>query len=78
MKEYTVYVLQSLKNGQLYIGFTCNLTRRFEEHNKGQNKSTKGFRPFKILFTKVVKDGKQARLFEKKLKKGYQREKFKK
>ena len=32
---YYVYILKSLKNDKLYIGYTNNLARRFEEHNTG-------------------------------------------
>lgn len=35
------YVIQSLKDGQLYIGFTDDLKKRFKEHNHGLNLSTK-------------------------------------
>jgi putative endonuclease len=32
---YYVYILQSRKNGKLYIGQTNNLERRIEDHNAG-------------------------------------------
>ena len=32
---FCVYVLESLKNGKRYIGFTDNLKRRLEEHKRG-------------------------------------------
>ena len=35
-----VYVLESLKDGDRYIGFSKNLKKRIEEHNKGRNFST--------------------------------------
>ena len=44
------YVLQSIKGGQLYIGFTNDLNRRLAEHNQGLNFSTKGARPWKIIY----------------------------
>lgn len=31
-----VYVLESLKDGKRYIGYTGNLKKRLEEHNKGK------------------------------------------
>ena len=43
---YYVYLLQSIKSGRLYIGFTGNLKIRFCEHNKGNVKSTKSYRPY--------------------------------
>jgi putative endonuclease len=45
-----VYFLKSEKNGDLYKGSTANLKERFEEHNKGEVKSTKSNRPWKIIY----------------------------
>lgn len=47
---YYVYVIQSLKDEKLYIGYTNNLQRRFEEHNAGRNKVTKDRKPFRLLY----------------------------
>ncbi|MFH1388947.1 MAG: GIY-YIG nuclease family protein [Patescibacteria group bacterium] len=47
---YYVYVLKSLKDYLLYIGFTSNLKRRIKEHQDGENISTKCRRPFKLLY----------------------------
>jgi len=44
------YILQSSKNGELYCGFTDNLERRFKEHNKGLNMSTRPFAPWKLIY----------------------------
>ena len=38
---FYVYILVSNKNDN-YIGLTSDLRRRFEEHNQGKVKSTKG------------------------------------
>lgn len=45
-----VYVLKSEKVGELYIGQTNDLKRRFEEHNAGKNISTKFKAPFKLVY----------------------------
>ena len=47
---YIVYVLQSLGNKQLYVGFTENLDERFLAHNKGEVSSTKAYRPWECVF----------------------------
>lgn len=47
---YYVYILQSLKDRSLYIGYTSDLKKRFEQHNAGKSKATKPFRPYKIIF----------------------------
>ena len=44
-----VYVLESINNGNLYIGCTDDLNRRLLEHNRGLNFSTKPHIPWKIL-----------------------------
>lgn len=47
---FYVYILESKKNNQLYIGFTSDLTRRLEEHNQGLNFSTKKYLPWKLIY----------------------------
>lgn len=47
---FYVYVLESLKDLDRYIGYTNNLKRRLEEHNKGLSFSTKFRRPFKLIY----------------------------
>jgi len=53
---YKVYILQSIKDGKYYIGCTRNLERRFLEHNRGQTKSTKNRRPFRLVYVEFFKD----------------------
>ena len=45
-----VYILQSLKDRKLYIGYSENLKNRFQQHQNGEVSSTKPRRPFKLLF----------------------------
>ncbi|MBI3331932.1 GIY-YIG nuclease family protein [Candidatus Peregrinibacteria bacterium] len=47
---YYTYVLQSLRDEKLYIGFTRDLRKRLVEHQEGKVESTKTRRPFRILF----------------------------
>jgi len=51
---YFVYILQSEKDKNLYIGFTDNLKRRLEEHNQGKNFSTKTRIPLKLIFYEAL------------------------
>ena len=51
---YYVYILQSLKDKKLYIGFTDDLERRIKEHNEGKKFSTKSRRPFKLMFYEAL------------------------
>ena len=50
MKFHYTYVLYSLKDRKLYIGYSSDVFRRFEQHNNGENTSTKSRRPFKLIF----------------------------
>ena len=50
MKYYFVYVLQSRKDLNYYTGYTENLQRRLEDHEKGLVKSTKNRRPLDLVY----------------------------
>ena len=47
---FYTYVLHSEKFDEMYIGYTANLKRRFEEHNRGLNLSTKRYLPWKLIY----------------------------
>ena len=49
-KMFFIYVLSSAKDQHHYIGYTDNLKRRLEEHNKGLNQSTKPRIPLKLIY----------------------------
>lgn len=49
-KFFYVYVLESSKDGERYIGYTSNLRRRIEEHYKKLNFSTKSRDPLKLIY----------------------------
>ena len=51
-----VYVLRSLKDGDLYTGFTENLKTRLERHNSGAVPSTRPRRPFELVFYEAYRD----------------------
>ena len=62
---YYVYVLRSEVKNYHYVWMTNNIERRLTQHNEWKNQSTKAYLPFKILYTEIVEDGKQARKREK-------------
>lgn len=66
---YVMYVLKSLKDEKLYIGFTSNLKRRLSEHNEGKSPSTKGRGPFELRYCEIYKSKNDAKRREKSLKK---------
>ena len=51
---YFVYVLESQKDKNLYIGFTDNIDRRIKEHIEGKNFSTKSRLPLKLIFYEAL------------------------
>jgi putative endonuclease len=48
---FKVYVIKSLAHHRFYVGFSSDLARRIAEHNSGKTKSTKGYRPWMLLFS---------------------------
>ncbi|MCL5438591.1 MAG: GIY-YIG nuclease family protein [Patescibacteria group bacterium] len=46
---YYVYILQSLKDKGLYIGYTQDLKKRLKEHQSKESFSTKGRAPFLLI-----------------------------
>ena len=70
---YYVYILQSLKNSSLYIGYTSDLRKRLKEHNSGLNQATKSFVPYKLIFYEAFLNRVDAKNREKYLKGGYGR-----
>lgn len=71
---YYVYVLQSKKDKNIYIGFTRDLVRRFKRRNLGKVRSTKNRRPFVLVYYEAYKDKRDAARREYHLKTGQQRE----
>jgi putative endonuclease len=71
---YTVYILKSIKNGFIYIGSTENFENRFKMHNSGRVKSTKGYRPWKLIEIRKFSTRSEAIKEELFLKTGQQKE----
>lgn len=65
-----VYILRSKSNGRYYIGCTNNLAHRIEQHNAGDNKSTRVGRPWELITYKKFDDQLKA-YNEEKLVKAY-------
>ncbi len=47
--KYYVYILVSLANDDIYVGSTADVQVRLHLHNQGKVKSTKGYRPWRLL-----------------------------
>ncbi|MBI2625166.1 MAG: GIY-YIG nuclease family protein [Candidatus Nealsonbacteria bacterium] len=63
-----VYIIRSLKNGEMYVGYTANLVNRLKEHNQGLNFSTKSGRPWKLIYYEACLNADDAKRREKYLK----------
>jgi len=53
---------------------TNDISRRLCQHDTGKVKSTKNYKPFKLIHAEIAKDRKDARQLEKFFKSGYGRE----
>lgn len=62
-----VYILE-LSDGSFYTGYTSNLKKRLEKHNKGGVASTKNKKPAKIVWYCAFSNKDKAIKFEKYLK----------
>ena len=71
---FYVYILQSIKDNKLYIGYSSNLRERIKEHSDGRVTSTKSRRPMILIYYEAYRAEKDARLREIFLKTGQGRD----
>ncbi|MCA0447818.1 MAG: GIY-YIG nuclease family protein [Bacteroidetes bacterium] len=50
-----MYILKSEKTDSYYIGSSQDLDNRVEEHNSGKSVSTRGKRPWKLVYSESYK-----------------------
>jgi putative endonuclease len=74
---YYIYVLQSLKDKNFYVGYTSDLKKRIIEHNKGLVHSTKNRRPLKLVYYEACINQQDAIHREKYLKTSWGKRYFK-
>ncbi|MGE0588952.1 MAG: GIY-YIG nuclease family protein [Cyclobacteriaceae bacterium] len=67
-------MIKSQRTNRLYKGMSEIPERRLLEHNAGKVKSTKGFRPWKIVYTEKFPTREEAIAREKFLKTGQGRD----
>ena len=77
VSRFYVYILLSLKDKGLYIGFTSDLKNRLKLHSKGKVHSTKLRKPFKLIHYEYFINKVDAKAREKFLKSGYGRKQLK-
>ena len=71
---FFVYAIKSSIRDYVYVGLTNDVSRRLIEHNNGENRSTKAYKPFKLIFKEEHNDRLAARAREKYLKSGVGKE----
>ncbi len=62
---YFVYALSSQSRNYIYVGFTSDLFSRIERHNKGYERTTKPYSPYKLIYFEMQLDRVAARKREK-------------
>jgi len=53
---FYVYILYSQAKDKFYVGQTNNLENRIERHNSGYVKSTKSYRPWKVVYNEKYEE----------------------
>ena len=71
---FYVYLIGSTLKNWCYVGFTTNIEKRISEHNLGNVRSTKPYKPFLLLFVQEVRTRIEARNLEKYLKVRFNKE----
>ena len=62
------YLLKSIVNNDIYVGYSSDLKKRFKEHNDGKVKSTKSYRPWILVYYEAYRSKDDASKREKQLK----------
>ncbi|OGY59145.1 MAG: hypothetical protein A3B23_00495 [Candidatus Colwellbacteria bacterium RIFCSPLOWO2_01_FULL_48_10] len=65
---YFIYILESLKDSNHYVGLTSDVDKRLKYHNSGYVKSTKHRMSFKLVYKEKYQTRLEAREREKYLK----------
>jgi len=72
---FYVYLLLSLKDKSIYIGYSDNIEKRLAYHNSGKVSYTDKHKPYKLIYYEAYLSEKDARSRERNLKnKGGQRD----
>jgi len=53
---YYVYIIKSCVRERFYIGCTKDLNKRIISHNSGHTKSTRPYRPWKLVYSENFND----------------------
>ena len=75
---FYTYVIKSLKDNRYYIGYTNDLTRRVEDHNRGKSASLRNRGPFVLVHQEIFETRQEAQERERTIKRYKGGEDFKK
>ena len=75
---FFVYILKAKSKDWFYVGQTKDYVNRLKIHNLGNNKSTKAYRPFEIVYLEEFETRKEAFMRERQIKKYKHGDAFKK
>jgi len=78
LKMYIVYAISSLTHNYIYVGLTKELELRLHRHNDGRERTTKFYRPYRLIYTESCLTRPDARVREKYWKSGVGKEKLRK
>ena len=67
---YYVYAIKSRQHEWIYVGMTEDAIVRFHQHNNGEEKITRPYLPFEMIFSMECVDRIEARKYEKFYKSG--------
>lgn len=67
---FCIYAIQSKVDKRLYVGMSKDINERLKVHNNGQVFSTKGYRPWVLIYIEEIGNRIDARKREKYLKSG--------
>ncbi len=56
-----VYIIQSEKSGRYYVGYSGDVQKRLDAHNRGEVAATRHLRPWVIAYTEAHNDATSAR-----------------
>lgn len=71
---FFIYAIKSEQDGRIYVGMCTNVVVRLKEHNAGKTRSTKGYRPWQLIYTEEAVNRTEARKREIYLKSGVGKE----
>jgi putative endonuclease len=66
---FFVYILESIDSGRWYIGSTADIDERISRHNSRRVKSSKPYRPYRLIYSETYSSLSAARKREVQIKK---------